>query len=79
MQGVAYGDAINTWSSNLFNMHMTRGEVIELQSFKVRSGRGNMMYRIQLDLTTGIVKEIGRLNMQDSAKSSRRAAEATQI
>jgi len=79
MKGVAYGDAINTWSSNLFNMHMTTGEVIELQSFKVRSGRGNMMYRIMLNLTSGVVKEIGKRDMQDAAQRNRAAANAAQI
>lgn len=60
MAGVAYGDGINTWSSNLANIVMTRGEIMNICTFKVRSGKGNMIYKVEMDLTRGIVREIGR-------------------
>ena len=74
MQGVAYGDAINTWSSNLFNMRLLRGEAIDLVSFKVRSGRGNMQYRIILNLMTGEVKNVGRREVHASQQQQTASA-----
>jgi len=60
MAGVAYGDGINTWASNLANIVMTRGDIMNIQTFKVRSGKGNMIYKVEMDLGRGIVRELGR-------------------
>lgn len=76
MQGVAYGDAINTWSSNLFNMQLKR-HIIDIASFKVRSGRGNMSYKVKLDLDAGEVKQLSKRELHRS--QNEKAAEFGRI
>jgi hypothetical protein len=69
MSGMAYGDAFNTWSSNLFNLKPYSGNVIEISTPKVRNGRGGMKYKIEFDLYRGIIQSLSRREIaQDDAE-----------
>lgn len=50
MEGVAYGDAFNTWSSNMINMKKIDDRKVQVNTIKVRSGIGNRQYQWTIDL-----------------------------
>jgi len=50
MEGVAYGDAFNTWSSNMINMKRIDERKVQVNTIKVRSGIGNKQYAWTIDL-----------------------------
>jgi len=66
MAGMAYGDAFNTWSSNLFNLKPYNDNIIEISTPKVRNGRGSMEYKIEFNLYKGIIRPLGRHEMTRS-------------
>lgn len=50
MEGVAYGDAFNTWSSNMINLKRVDDRKVQATTVKVRSGVGNQNYHWVIDL-----------------------------
>ena len=70
MGGVAYGDAFNTWSSNMININPHKGSVIEVSTPKVRNGRGGMTYKILFDLYEGKIRSIGKYETDDDDDDS---------
>lgn len=68
MAGMAYGDAFNTWSSNLLNLNpYKRDDIIEISTPKIRNGRGSMKYTIEFNLYKGSIKSLGKREMTPSA------------
>lgn len=67
MAGMAYGDAFNTWSSNLMNLKPYKDNIIEISTPKVRNGRGGMRYKIEFNLYRGVVRSLGKHEMGSDA------------
>jgi len=63
MAGMAYGDAFNTWSSNLMNLKPYKDNVIEISTPKVRNGRGGLRYKVEFNLYKGVIRALGRREM----------------
>lgn len=66
MEGVAYGDAFNTWSSNMINMKRVDDRKVQVSTIKVRSGIGNKQYIWTIDLDQA---RFNSIRMQDVSGS----------
>jgi replicative DNA helicase len=68
MGGVAYGDAFNTWSSNMMNLKPYKDQILEVSTPKVRNGRGGMKYKVEFNLYTGVIRSLGRQEQEELAE-----------